>query len=181
MSNYYVIKPNGRSRKPRGRRKVTISTVISRMKREHPGTAEEFADKCKLSLQYIGSGCSRCVYKVGGLPLVVKFDQGPRSGSMTQAECEAISYKKLMSISRYKRLRKYLPKLYYFDKKTGHSLMHYYDRPCSNDKCREVSKEFMDTLSVDNDMDIYPPNVRASRRGVPKVIDMGCVHPKRIR
>jgi hypothetical protein len=72
-----------------------------------------------------GSGAFRKVYRVKGLPMVIKI---PRAGADNIAHARA-EFKTICRINRFKKykpLRKYMPEILYFDYSTGIIGMRYY-------------------------------------------------------
>ena len=75
----------------------------------------------KLPLRFIGAGVFREAYRIVGFDLVVKFPQGSYGQKHNVTEARRIA-----RLSRFRYLRKHLPKIHYLDPK-GVMVMRYYE------------------------------------------------------
>jgi hypothetical protein len=157
-----------------------INQVISKLRNDWPTTPEECKTYGIRLCKYSRSGAYRYVYKVWGLPLVIKFPQN--DDDKIHAIQEWIVYNKLKFCDRYRKLKKYMPTIYYFNMKTGVSAMRYYKvlgesnwrNSNKYDKSRSllekrVKKIYKHANDVDNS-----GNVARDKNGQLKIIDLGC-------
>lgn len=110
---------------------MNITQAIRQIRLHRPRTPEQFTTAgVPLEKRAIGSGVFREVVKVAGLPLVVKFplNEG-RALNPNYREGIAHSQSEVRKINRLKKLRwmrKYLPKVYYYERASGVLVMHWY-------------------------------------------------------
>ena len=98
---------------------MTIRQVINLLKKHKPKNVAE-ARFIGLKLRQVGQGAFRAVYAIKDLPLVVKFPSpywtGQRMASCVDHARFEIRTLKRLSTTKMKR---YLPKIYFTDWKTG--------------------------------------------------------------
>lgn len=103
----------------------TAGRVLRKVRKNHPAGPEDFK-KLGIRIRPLGVGAFRSVYRVNGVNLVVKF---PRPG--TDFIINKIHTRtELARIKKFRRfgwMRKYLPKVYYHNSKTGVSIIEFYD------------------------------------------------------
>ena len=128
-------------------------------------SVDTIAGKHKLTVKYLGAGINRKGYLIVGTDVVLKVSENSKQ-----------SAKELKNIARFrkiKKLRKYLPKVYRYatcvspNDDTSVVAMHYYPEGASSDECCKVEMMFS---SLD---DVHWGNVRKSRGGAIKLIDLG--------
>lgn len=101
---------------------INIKTAIRRIKKHRPKTYEDFAEAgVPLEIESLGEGVFRVVYRAHKLPLVVKFPLAGDGDDHTRSEVRRIK-----ALSKYPKMRKYLPKVYYYDSRAGIVVMKYY-------------------------------------------------------
>lgn len=101
---------------------MNIKTAIRRIKKHRPKTYEDFAEAgVPLEIESLGEGVFRVVYRAHKLPLVVKFPLAGDGDDHTRSEVRRIK-----ALSKYPKMRKYLPKVYYYDSRAGIVVMKYY-------------------------------------------------------
>ena len=109
---------------------MNIKTAIRRIKKHRPKTYEDFAKAgVPLEIESLGEGVFRVVYKAHKLPLVVKFSLWGDDKCHTHSEMRRIK-----ALSKYPKMRKYLPKVYYYDARGGIVVMKYYPPMNKNSK-----------------------------------------------
>ena len=131
----------------------------------------------------LGSGAYRRVYKLCGIPLVVKFP-------LTELECDkkhsVLEYKAWGRIIRgqrkYKKLIPYLPKMYFIDDTTG-VLISQYCTPLNHSRMKSYARQIaamvgdIVDLTWDGRMygtkDMHYENMGIDEHGQIKIIDMG--------
>lgn len=113
---------------------------------------------CK-SLSYIGDGSFRKVYRIDNLPLVIKF---PIGDDDTLEVCIEHSQNEMDAVNRIKtdkslaKLKKYLPKIYYYDEPNGIILMHEYKGIKADTYKRKACVKAVDEIeSVWKSFDVY--------------------------
>lgn len=125
-------------------------------------------------------GSFRRVYQVESLKLVVKFPQGScgRYSGIEHTNEEIDTFERISTYKKYKYLRHYLPKIYYYNRKTGVVLMKKYK--LLDYKTAELASSILNKLAFDilgHSTDIYSSNVAVeyTKYGCPKVkiIDLG--------
>lgn len=155
--------------------KLTISEVVKRMKRHKPKNAKACIALCKLNLVHVGSGCAREVYRVGNLPVVIKFSK-EMIDRRSQAWKEHCAYQKIMRSPSLSKLRTLMPRIYYYSYKTGNAVVRYY-QPASceaTDKVHKcVHKALKNTKALLYAGDLHQDNTGMTKCGRPKIIDLG--------
>jgi len=128
-----------------------------------------------VNLTFIGQGSYRKVYKISDLPLVVKLpigEDGTFDDNIAHTYNEMDAIKRVTRYKKYDKIRKYLPKIYYYNKTHGVILMHEY--PQSGQKtrknCQEAGWEISQALK--KPLDLYK-NFSVSKDGKITLIDWG--------
>ncbi len=132
-----------------------------------------------LKLKKIGDGVYRQVYKIEGVPLVVKIPGGDAFpvGCRRHARSEYRTVKRIHRYKKFAQLRKYMPRIYYFDNKSGLMLMHYYSVPkkykiaISNLLSLVVKLIWPNTAS--SECDVHGANIGMDENNQPVLIDLG--------
>ena len=151
----------------------TIRTAIRRIKQFKPTTEGGFMSAGVPLGSLLGSGAFRVSFKVADLPLVVKFPlcDGLLSKNPDYHEGKwhtTTEVKRIERLSKFPFMRKYLPKIYYHDRKSGVLVMHWYDefnddfiRYCS---LGNMAADLMYRLTGVKTIDIHGGNTRTSNR-----------------
>lgn len=92
---------------------------------------EQFKKVTKLHLHPIGGGSFRNVFTVGDLPLVAKFKA--TQTSMSDKQHTQNEMRKIKKLQRIKWMKKYLPRVYYYNPKTSLVIMEYIDDSAPRD------------------------------------------------
>jgi ribosomal 50S subunit-associated protein YjgA (DUF615 family) len=159
---------------------MTITEIVALFKKHKPNTAKA-ATKLGLKLQALGSGLYRRVYVIRGYDLVVKFNAGEDDGEHAAQEVKTVW--RVLRYKKYASIRKYMPKIYYFDKKTGTTLVKKYEtfredfvESGLNAKFDVIEDKVMQ-LFPDGCCDLHGGNFGAeytkTGRQVIKIIDLG--------
>lgn len=171
-----------------------IPTVIKRLVENKPKDILEIR-RLGIHTRYIEEGAFRTTYKVRGIPLVLKVpmcDCNPRTEECSR-ECECVThsrneyktYNKIKSDKKYRALRGFMPKIYYYDDATGIIAMRYYkvlkNTVANIAICDLLNQFFRQTLIIGEDVDIRPANVGADEEDYSdstfyRIIDLGCIH-----
>ena len=99
--------------------------ALRQIRRKHPARPEEFA-ALGIKLKKEGAGAFRTVYRVVGQPFVVKFPM-PGTDFRDNKIHTRTELARIKKFQRYRWMRKYLPKVYYHNPKTGVSVIEYVD------------------------------------------------------
>ena len=108
---------------PSYNKRVKIHSVVDDFKKNKPGTKDEIED-LGYDLKFLSDGLFREVYALKHerevLPFVIKL---PKSGNFTSClehvKCEMATIKKIKKDNKFAALRRYLPKTYYYNEKSG--------------------------------------------------------------
>jgi len=168
----------------------TVRTAIRRIKKFKPTTPEEFyCAGVPLDNKTADAGVFREAVKACNLPLCVKFPL--LAGKMTKNGNDdyhegrwhtTTEVKRIERFSKFPFMRKYLPKIYYHDRKSGVLVMRWYDKfedefvgYCS---LGNMVADLMYRLTGVKTLDIHGGNTRTSNprkgeKGHTVLIDMG--------
>lgn len=109
--------------------KQQVEKALATIREHAPKTAQEFR-KLGFRLKQIGEGAFRVCYSINALPLVIKIPKSYSSSGYREGRSHAIDeYKAWRRINRFKKyiiLKEYMPKIHYFDSKTGITVMQKY-------------------------------------------------------
>lgn len=136
--------------------------------------------KLGLKLESIGSGAYRRAFRIHGADLVVKFPSDPDGRFHTSLEVRRIK-----KLAQYQSLRPHLPKIRYYDKKTGILVVDFYDK--YSETAAAVPGNRTVELSWERDLitrlvkeltgvfviDLYDDNLRIDDTQTVKLIDLG--------
>lgn len=174
---------------------MTIKEIIRRVKYHHPVDADEWEDSIGVPLIELGGGSFRDTFAVQGLRLVVKFPKpkekraGYARGDWSAACHRNHSRREIDRVRQISRrrslihLKRYLPKFYYMNWKTGVIVMEQlkvldYRSPTEMKEWEKsielLEKVFKDTFQNRDYPDVSPMNVALVGDQL-KVIDLGCV------
>lgn len=155
---------------------MNIKTAIRRIKKHRPKTHEDFAKAgVPLESKCLGAGVFREVYRVRELPFVVKFPLAGDGDEHTRSEVRRIE-----ALSKYPKMRKYLPKVYYYDSRAGIVVMKYYPPMDKNNKDAALERMAQSLVKDLTGMllgDIHAGNVTTDTgrsSGRPIFLDLGC-------
>jgi len=176
---------------------MTRKEVIRRLRKHKPKNADDLL-RAGVPLAHISSGAFRHAYKVYNLPLVVKFpyvDEPYEPGtqdytrslqwSITHSFIEMKSLRRVLrSKSKFRKLRRHMPKIYHHHPPTGVILMEEYRRPDNAAFRRKVSnirEEVARVFNVDpiggsssiDPGDVQPGNCGVDKRGNVVILDLG--------
>lgn len=167
---------------------IRIKDVVNVVKHTKPRTAAQFSIATGLALEYLGCGMYRKVYRILNSNLVIKF-AGRSRECRKHSKTEANRIYEIMHRKKWRLLRRYMPKLYYFDFETGVTIMKYYVPTDYEDhRVREDTKwiqmlieavcsfnhlEGHEEGSIDWYSDIAGVNLGTDKDGNYKFLDMG--------
>jgi hypothetical protein len=154
---------------------MNLRTAIRRILKSRPTTLAGF-QQLGLSLKTIDAGVFRKTCEVEGLPLAVKFPLDKDGVYHSRTEM-----RKIARLSLFPSLRKYLPKIYYYDSKSGVIVERFYPNFSDDiDACEAVGNlagVLLKELTGVKVIDIHSGNIRTKnpRRESPKVVlvDLG--------
>lgn len=153
---------------------MTKEEVIALVREKQPKDKKAFA-KLGLTLEQIGEGVYRKVYKIKGTKLVVKIpNKGKSSITHAISEYEAVYYTK--KDNKCEAIHNLLPEVYYFNNDTGIMLMRYY-YPIRSNKymISSLVKQLVEAVhpyAKKKSTDIHSDNI--GRAGYhPVILDLG--------
>ena len=130
---------------------------------------------------FVHAGVFREVYRIVGVPLVVKFPLGDSYSETSEGRRHTnAEVNRIKRLSAFPVMRKYLPKVYYHDKTDGIVVMRHYpelDKDWADDTM--VNKFIQDLVKDMTGIrlsDVHNGNVRSSNgkpTGRPVMIDCG--------
>lgn len=158
------------------RQKMTQAQAL-RLIRKHRPASLFVAHQLGLRLVHLGSGVFRNAYRIKETYLVIKFIR--EDGDEYHAREEI---KNLNKLKTSKALRKCLPRLYYFDKKSGTSVWEFFPERFNQrnlvEKMGDLIGKLARELTGANFQDVHTDNIRADGFGyyqqIIKFIDLGC-------
>lgn len=157
-----------------------IEKVVAQFKAKQPKNLEA-VENMDYTLKPIGDGAYRTVYKIGNLPIVVKVPTHTGGSCKRHAIAEWRAVQRILKFKKYIELQPFVPKIYYFDPKSGIMIVHYY-KPAPVKYRRSVSMLFERYLpriwalgyrSKWSTVDTHRDNIAIDEEGVPKLIDLG--------
>ena len=141
---------------------LPVRTVLSRITKSRPTTPVEFR-AIGIKLRFIDAGVFREVYKISGAPLVVKF---PLDNDGIQHSVSEM--RRIRRLGRIKELLPHLPKVLYFNGKSGIVVMEYYkalDPEKGVELLGKVIKKLVSRIAKVAMSDIHADNIRQGKRG----------------
>lgn len=169
----------------------SIPTIVKRLTEHRPKNEDEIK-ALGIPLWYLGEGAFRTGYKVKGVPLVIKVPMCdcPEHYERCALECSGPNhsrieykvYQRIMKKRKYRALRGFLPRVHYFDDRTGIIAVQYY-KPMSNTLgnqklCDMIDQFIRQTLSIGGAVDMKPENIGIEIKDDAhqfKILDMGCI------
>ena len=159
--------------------------ILKTIRRHKPTSVEEFEDELGLDLIAMDNGSFREVYNISGTRLVVKIPMEiDLDGCGVHAMAAAHSRREIRRIRQVLRrknlthIRRYVPKVYYADYKSGVIVMEMLRDIGKVDRAAEniIAHMLEDTFPcVNNCSDAKSTNLGINTRGQIKVLDWGCV------
>ena len=167
---------------------MSLKSTIRLLNAYKPSSLKEIKE-LGLRLRKISNDESlyRDVYKVVGIPMVLKiphqegtYNECPVSDAEARThafnECKAIL--RINQYKKYESLRKFMPKLYYFDQKNGIIALHFYQPFNFPEEAKRVIarlvKGFVDAICPLDDNDVHYDNIAVGDKYYnPVIIDLG--------
>jgi 5-methylthioribose kinase len=140
------------------------ANIVEMFDKHHPKTPKE-CKKRGLKLQKIGSGLFRTVYRINDLDLVVKFPKKENKSSGLYHSLEEFRrFKQIQRLKKYKSIQRYLPKIHYFNKKSGVILMPFYRKLPAKEAeiASNILSKFAEDVGHTSGGDIHSENVMFS-------------------
>lgn len=138
---------------------------------------------CRVPFEYLDEGSFRRAYQVVGLPLVAKFPykDGPTTKLRTaihHTKMEVQAVEQILQERKFKALRQYMPKIYFFNPKTGTVLMHKYKPLSETAKSERVCEKLgllvaASGLTAAYGFDLSTYNVGTDEAGKLVIFDLG--------
>ena len=120
---------------------MTTNEIVKLIKKYKPTSAVALR-RLGFKLKGMGTGLYRKTYSIIGFGLVIKFNVGWDNGEHAYNEIKVI--KRILRYDKYKPLRKYVPKIYWFDRKTGTTLVQQYEKMRNSRRYKKA----MDTIDT---------------------------------
>ena len=161
---------------------MTVRAVVKILRKHTPKTAEQ-AIAAGIPLKYFDEGCSRQVFRVSGLKMVVKFPMActdPKgntaSYNLRHARQEIRGFRRIRKLKSGAHIKKHLPEIYYEDARRGVIAMKMYRRHTYRDYESPKAECLSNYLSIffccgeNND---YGGNNFGIENSVMKILDLG--------
>lgn len=154
--------------------------LIRSLRRSRPANAAEFTACTGRALSLLGSGWRRETYRIKGTELVVKFPMqfvelpSEAAVCIRHARAEMRIITNILRRKSLRHLRRFVPKVFYFDHKTGVMVVErLFTKPKpSADVQAIIYRMVQDTFNSHRALDI-DCNIGRDSRGNYKVIDFG--------
>jgi hypothetical protein len=104
---------------------LTQTKFLRLMKRHNPARPEDFKP-LRIKIKAYEQGAFRAVYRVVGLPLVIKFPKPGTDFAVNKIHTRT-ELARIKKFRRFRWMHKYLPKVYYSNPKTGVSVVAFID------------------------------------------------------
>lgn len=108
---------------------MTLSQVVSRLRRHKPTSELALLKVCKFPLRFIGNGVFRDVYEILDTGYVLKMPNGQSSVEHAVNEYRAWRQIKRSRRVKFKSIKPHLPEILYFSEHSGLTLMPKYEEP----------------------------------------------------
>ena len=136
-----------------------------------------------LKLVHLGTGAFRAVYRITGTDFVIKFETDWAGAGHSRDEVNNIK-----KLAKSKSLRPHLPRIHYYDPKSGVIVMNYYTRYNKTRANkphpartygditweRVLISDLIKELTGVNFSDLGAENFRMDKNDVVKFVDVGC-------
>ena len=152
--------------------KITAQKVVRLFRRNKPKTAQEIRE-LGIPIHWAGSGVFRSAYKIRGLSIIIKTPRvgdSTLSASLRHAAVEIKNFKKLRG-KKYKRVHRFLPKIYYVNEKNGIMVMRKYRLGNYSEDALDHPL-FLKILGKNATGDLHSRNIARSGKQL-KIIDLG--------
>jgi hypothetical protein len=163
---------------------MTNQTALRLIKKNRPKNLLD-TSQLGLKLVHLGTGAFRSVYRIKGTDYVIKFLV---ENNYLDTEHSRLEVRNIKRLQKFRSLRPYLPKIYYYDRKTGVIIMEYYTRYSRRKAKRpNPTRTYGDTnweielivnlirqLTKVNFVDICERNLGIDKNNVVKFLDVGC-------
>ncbi len=155
---------------------MTIEDVSKLVMEKNPRNLKDIK-ALGIKVRPLGSGAYRYVYKVSRLPLVLKIPiDHPSSRKHSEEEIKVIN--SIKRLKKYRKLRKYLPTIYFYNPTTRIIGMEYYDTKSNPTKnaIADLLCEFIGELCPELEsvsIDLHRSNIAFDSAGQIKIIDLG--------
>ena len=161
---------------------MTVRAVVKILRKHKPKTADQ-AVAAGIPLKFFGEGCSRQVFRVLGLKMVVKFPMAstdPKGNTVSynlrHARQEIRSFRRIRKMKSGAHIRKHLPEVYYEDARRGVIAMKQYRRHIYSDYESlkvECLNNYLQVFFRRTDSADYGGDNFGIESGVLKILDLG--------
>jgi hypothetical protein len=152
---------------------MTIKKLVRLLRKNRPQTIKEVR-RLGIRARFFDEGCFRKVYRVRGLPLVLKIADTDAQYH-TRAEIRVL--RKILTWTRFRLLRRYMPKVYYCDPRGAVLLMRRYKRLRWSKHRSELFYMLecftKDLFKFKSSPDIHFGNGGLDSKGQIKILDLG--------
>lgn len=147
--------------------------------RKNSPTSPEALKKLGFRLAPLGAGLFREVFRISGCDLVVKFPLRLKDGSSDEGIGHSVSeIKRIERLKCVPELKMHMPKVFYFNRKTGVIVMQYYpdiNAEDAVDYLGKIVRKLVSRICGVTMGDIHDGNVKLKRKGWEQLvfIDLG--------
>jgi hypothetical protein len=168
--------------------KLTLNQLLRHMKEKHVAHLHDIASVGDWApeLKLVGEGAFRRAYSVDKLPIVVKFpciygDSHILSGKdwkycVKHTKNEILAYHTILADNHYSGLRRFLPKIHYYNFETGVTVMQRYE--VIDEGCKEIETyekeiaEFLKQKDIDGHFGNWGYEIIGRKRRY-RMLDLG--------
>lgn len=148
----------------------SVSHLINLIKREAPQNESQLMRMAQVGLRYMGEGCFRVAFEIIDYPLIVKVPLTNCYSDLHHANEEWCWIEKVQQESKYKSLRKYMPKVYYFDEECGLMVMRKYKQVKFSPDTNALDKLITQVTGA-TEHDVGSSNMGRDSKGNMKILD----------
>lgn len=149
----------------------SVSPLLDLIEMKVPKNESQLMRGCRVGLRYLGEGCFRAAFEIIDYPLIVKVPLTNCYSDLHHANEEWNWIDKVQSETKYKALRKYMPKVYYFDEECGLMVMRRYKIEASYTKDVEALDKLVKSVTGATGHDVGSWNVGRDTKGNLKIVD----------
>lgn len=151
----------------------SVNHLIGLIEKEVPKNESQLMRMVHVGLRYMGEGSFRAAFEIIDYPLIVKVPLSNSYCDLHHAAQEHRWIEKVQKESRYRLLRRYMPKVHYFDEDCGLMVMRRYKVEYNYTKDVEALDKLITKVTGANGHDIGGCNVGRDAKGELKIIDTG--------
>lgn len=149
----------------------SVKPLIDLIDKKQPKNESQLMRDCHVGLRYRGEGTFRVAFEVIDYPLVVKVPLTNCYSDLHHANEEWDWIEKVDREPQYRALRKYMPKVYYFDEDCGLMIMRKYEWVRFSSETVALDKLVLDVTGATGH-DIGSNNMGKDDKGNLKILDV---------